>query len=153
MRKTPVFLLLAVLCLAQSGTHNGIDRAMFDTSCKPCDDFWRYATGAWVDQHPIPADRARWGKFDELAEANLERLKTILDATAADRSATGDRRRVADYYASCMDTAAIESAGAKPIRPLLGRIANIQTRQDLAALLVSLEFEDNLAPTRVTNIS
>ena len=89
VRKLPVILLLAALCLAQSGTRNGIDRSMFDTSCKPCDDFWRYATGTWVDQHPIPADRARWGKFDELAEANLERLKTILDATAADRSATG----------------------------------------------------------------
>ena len=153
MRKLPVILLLAALCLAQSGTRNGIDRSMFDATCKPCDDFWRYATGTWVDQHPIPADRARWGKFDELAEANLERLKTILDVTAADRAATGDRRRVGDFYASCMDTASIEKAGAKPIQPMLDRIAGVRTRQDLVGLLASLELEDALAPTRITNVS
>src|SRR6185295_1893684 len=127
MRKTPAFLLLAALCLAQSGTRNGIDRSMFDTSCKPCDDFWRYATGAWLDNNPVPADRARWGKFDELADANLERLKTILDGAAADRKADGDRRRVGDFYASCMDTASIEAAGTKPIEPLLARITAIKT--------------------------
>ncbi len=126
---------------------------MFDTSCKPCDDFWRYATGAWLDKNPVPADRARWGKFDELSEANLERLKTILDIAAADKTATGDRRRVGDFYSSCMDTAGIDAAGAKPVQPLLSRIAGIKTRQDLVATLVSLELEDGLAPTRLTNVS
>jgi endothelin-converting enzyme/putative endopeptidase len=126
---------------------------MFDTSCKPCDDFWRYATGAWLDKNPVPADRARWGKFDELSEANLERLKTILDGAAADKTATGDRRRVGDFYSSCMDTASIDAAGSKPVQPLLARIAAIKTRQDLVATLVSLELENGLAPTRVTNVS
>jgi endothelin-converting enzyme/putative endopeptidase len=126
---------------------------MFDTSCKPCDDFWRYATGAWLDKNPVPADRARWGKFDELSEANLERLKTILDGAAADKTASGDRRRVGDFYSSCMDTASIDAAGTKPVQPLLSRIAVIKTRQDLVGTLVSLELQDGLAPTRVTNVS
>jgi predicted metalloendopeptidase len=139
--------------LAQSGNHNGIDRGMFDTSCKPCDDFWRYATGAWLDKNPVPADRARWGKFDELSEANLERLKTILDSAAADKTASGDRRRVGDFYSSCMDTASIDAAGTKPVQPLLARITAIKTRQDLVGTLVSLELQDGLAPTRVTNVS
>jgi len=153
VRKLPAFLLIAGMCLAQSGTRNGIDRSMFDTSCKPCDDFWRYATGAWLDKHPVPTDRARWGKFDELAEANLERLKTILDGAAADRTATGDRRRAGDFYASCMDTASIEKAGTKPVEPLLARIAAIKTRRDLVVALVNLELENGLAPTRVINVS
>jgi predicted metalloendopeptidase len=126
---------------------------MFDTSCKPCDDFWRYATGAWLDKNPVPADRARWGKFDELSEANLERLKTILDGAAADKTASGDRRRVGDFYSSCMDTGSIDAAGTKPVQPLLTRIAAIKTRQDLVGTLVSLELQDGLAPTRVTNVS
>jgi putative endopeptidase len=153
MRKLPALLLIAGLCLAQQGSRSGIDRGMFDPNCKPCDDFWRYATGTWVDQHPIPADRARWGKFDELSDANLERLKTILDAAAADPNAVGDRRKVGDYYASCMDTASVDAAGAKPIQPFLGRIAAIRSRQDLAAMLVSLELEISLAPTTVTDVS
>jgi len=64
MKKLPALLFLAVLCLAQSGRTTGIDRSMLDPSCKPCDDFWRYATGGWNDAHPIPADRARWGTFN-----------------------------------------------------------------------------------------
>jgi len=146
-------LLIAGLCLAQSGTRNGIDRSMFDTACKPCDDFWRYATGSWLDKNPVPAERARWGKFDELAEANLERLKTILDGAAADRSATGDRKRVGDYYASCMDTGAIETAGAKPLQPQLNRIDAMKTRQDLVAMLVSLGLDDAISPPRITDVS
>jgi putative endopeptidase len=153
MRKLSALLLIAALCLAQQGSRSGIDRGMFDPTCKPCDDFWRYATGTWVDQHPIPADRARWGKFDELSDSNLERLKVILDSAAADPNATGDRRKVGDYYASCMDTASIDAAGAKPIQPFLGRIAAIQSRQDLAAMLVSLELQIGLAPTTITNVS
>jgi putative endopeptidase len=144
---------LAALGLAQSGARNGIDRSMFDTSCKPCDDFWRYATGTWIDKNQIPSDRARWGKFDELSEANLERLKTVLDGVAADSTATGDRLRAGDFYASCMDTMSIEAQGTKPVQPLFARISAIKTRQDLVAMLVSLELEDGLAPTRVINVS
>jgi putative endopeptidase len=153
MKKLPVLLLIACLCLAQQGSRSGIDRGMFDPTCKPCDDFWRYATGTWVDKHPIPGDRDRWGKFDELADANRERLKVILDSAAADPNATGDRRKVGDYYASCMDTASVDAAGAKPIQPVLARIAAIQSRQDIAAMLVRLELEIGLAPTSITNVS
>ena len=153
MRKLPFLLLVAALCLAQSGNHNAIDRSMFDTTCKPCDDFWRYATGAWLDKNPVPPERARWGKFDELAEANIERLKTILDAAASDRSATGDRKRAGDYYAGCMDTAAIERAGAKPLEPMLDRVAAIRTRPELVALLVSLGLDEAISPPRITDVS
>jgi putative endopeptidase len=149
MRKLPLLLLLGAVCLAQQGTRSGIDRGMFDPTCKPCDDFWRYATGTWLDKHPIPADQARWGTRDELIQANRERLKTILESAAADPTATGDRRKVGDYYASCMDTASIEAAGAKPIQPLLDRIAAIQTRQDLVALLSGMELQYDLAPLAV----
>ena len=153
MKKPFLLLMLAVLCLAQSGTRSGIDRSMLDPTCKPCDDFWRYATGTWVDKNPIPADRARWGKFDELSDANQERLKTILDAASSSATPTDDQRRVGDFYASCMDTAAVESAGVKPIRALLNQIDRVRTREQLKTLLVSMELNEALTPTRVINTS
>ena len=133
MRKLPALFLLAALCLAQSGRRPDIDRSMLDPTCKPCDDFWRYATGGWADTHPIPADRARWGTFDELRDNNLERLRTILDAASSNSSAKGDERRVGDYYASCMNSASIESAGAKllylpPYSPDLNPIENMWSK-------------------------
>ena len=97
--------LLALLCLAQSGTKSGIDASWLDTTCKPCDDFWRYADGSWIDKNPIPGDQSRWGSFSMLAETNRERLKNILDEAAANRQATGDARKLGDYYASCIDRA------------------------------------------------
>lgn len=138
MRRILMFLALAVLCLAQTTSKSGIDRSTLDPTCKPCTDFYRYATGGWADKNPIPADRARWGTFDELQDANLERERTILDASSTP-AMTGAQKQLGDFYSACMNTTAIEAAGAKPLQPLLDRISAIGTRQDLVALLVSLE--------------
>src|SRR5689334_22084614 len=118
MRTLAGLFCLTLLCLAQSGTvKSGIDLASLDKTCKPCDDFWRYATGAFLDKNPIPAQYGRWGTFPMLRDANQERLKTILEAAAAKRQANSDERLVGDFYSSCMNSAAIETAGAKPIQP------------------------------------
>ena len=42
-----------------------IDPANFDKAAKPCEDFYQFANGAWLAAHPIPADRSRYGGFDE----------------------------------------------------------------------------------------
>jgi endothelin-converting enzyme/putative endopeptidase len=148
MRRIPILLAIAMLCAAQSRNKGGIDRSSLDPTCKPCQDFYRYATGGWADKNPIPTDRARWGTFDELADANLERERTILDASSAP-GITGDQKRLGDFYSACMNTHAIEVAGMKPLQPILDRIAAIETRQDLAAFLVSLELDQALAPSRI----
>ncbi len=152
MKKIALFVVVSAFCAAQSGGRAGIDRAMMDPTCKACDDFYRYATGGWTDKNPIPADRSSWGTFTELAEANLERVKTILDASTAP-GAAGDQKRLGDFFSACMNTQAIEAAGLKPIQPLLNRIAAIATRKDLVAMLVSLEMDDALGPTRIGNTS
>jgi predicted metalloendopeptidase len=151
MGKITLVLLLAALCAGQTGTLNGIDTTVLDATCKPCQDFYRYATGGWTDKNPIPADRARWGTLDELTEANLERMRTILEASAAP-GVTGDQKRLGDFYSACMNTAAIDAAGAKPLEPELARIAAIGTRKDLAAYLAEqqiegLAFPMSLGPT------
>jgi predicted metalloendopeptidase len=74
MRKVTLAIVLTALCGAQTGTLNGIDTTALDTTCEPCQDFYRYATGGWTDKNPIPDDRARWSTFDELTEAHHESL-------------------------------------------------------------------------------
>ena len=54
-----------------------------DTSVDPCEDFYRFSSGGWVKQNPLPKDKARWGTFNELAQANEVRL---LRCSAALRS-------------------------------------------------------------------
>ena len=138
MRKIVLLGMLAALSPAQTGTLKGIDATVLDPTCKPCQDFYRYATGGWTDKNPIPADRSRWSTFDELSEANLVREKTILEASAAP-GVTGDQKRLGDFYSACMNTSAIDAAGAKPLQPMLDRIAAIATRQDLIAFLTSMQ--------------
>ena len=112
----------------------GFDTANLDKTCKPCDDFYRFAMGGWMNSNPIPPEYPSWGTFAQLADKNQQNLKQILEAAAAAQAAPGsNEQKIGDFYASCMDTTAIDSAGIKPLEPDLGRIAAIKNLADLQA--------------------
>jgi predicted metalloendopeptidase len=140
LRSLLVILLVAGLP-GQNASRSGIHPEDMDTTCKPCVDFWRYVNGGWLDKNPIPADKASWGVFGVLADANRERTRTILEAAAADASAQSgtDRRKMGDLYASCLDMGAIEARGLSPLQPDFDRIAAIQSVQDIGAALASFQ--------------
>ena len=121
---------LATLSLAQTGTKSGIDTSDIDITCKPCDDFWRFASGAWLDKNPIPAQFSSWGQFQVLREANTERLKTLLETSVAAKNPDPATKRLADFYAACMDTRGIDAAGKTPIQADMRRIEAIRDRAD-----------------------
>ncbi|MCC7235387.1 MAG: M13 family metallopeptidase [Bryobacterales bacterium] len=138
-------LVLTAFCSllpAQSSgpVKSGIDIDGMDKSCKPCDDFYRYANGTFLDKNPIPARYSNWGTFGILGEANRERLKTILEAAAASKApARSNERRIGDFYSSCMDTAAIDARGAKPIDAELKMVAGVSSRAGLVKVLNNLQ--------------
>lgn len=110
-----------------------------DTKADPRTDFAAYAGGTWRKLNPVPADKARWGSFWELGQANLRALHGLVEAAAADPGEAGTARRlVADFYLSGMDTAAIDAAGIEPIRADLERIAEIRSPADLVGLVAAL---------------
>ena len=37
-----------------------------DTTADPCEDFFRFACGGWIDSSTIPDGRNKWGRFYEL---------------------------------------------------------------------------------------
>src|ERR1700733_7926678 len=89
---------------AQVGLRSGIHPEDMDPDCKPCEDFWRYANGGWLDRNPIPARMSSWGPFPALTDANRERMRIILEAAAADRTAPAgsNQQKIGDLYAPCM---------------------------------------------------
>ncbi|TPE42914.1 M13 family metallopeptidase [Pontibacter mangrovi] len=108
-----------------------IDKANMDLSVKPGDDFYTYASGVWVKNNPVPAKETRWGSFNLLREFNIQAVKDILNEAAADKNAaTGSvTKRVGDFYAAAMDSAAIDKLGYKPIKKDLkraGKVKNVQ---------------------------
>jgi putative endopeptidase len=112
----------------------GFDTANLDKTCKPCDDFYQFAMGGWMNANPIPPEYSTFGSFTRLADQNQQNLRQILEDAAKTKAAPGsNEQKIGDYYAGCMDTAAIDAAGTKPIEPELARIAEVNTIAGLQA--------------------
>jgi endothelin-converting enzyme/putative endopeptidase len=117
----------------------GFDLAALDRSVQPCNDFYQFACGGWLKNNPVPPDRARYGRFDELVERNQATLRDILESVSKpDPNRNPIDQRIGDYYASCMDEAAIEKRGVAALEPQLDRIAAIKTKAELASALARL---------------
>ena len=121
----------------------GIDASAMDRGASPCVDFHAYACGGWLAKAEIPPDKARWGRFDELQERNLERLRDILEAAAAGKGSAEDpdRKKVGDFYAACMDEASIEASGLADLRAEWKKLDAVQDARSLAKAVGSLHRE------------
>jgi putative endopeptidase len=115
------------------------DLDAIDRTVDPCNDFYQFACGNWLKSNPIPADQARWGRFNELAENNRLILRDILeDVSVPSAQKNANDQKIGDYYASCMDEEAIEKKGIDVLKPDLDRIAELKTKADLPAYLAYL---------------
>jgi endothelin-converting enzyme/putative endopeptidase len=101
----------------------------------PGDDFFTYANREWLARTEIPADRSSWGAFAAIAEDTNGRIVKMFDAIDADKNSSAEARKVAAFYRTYMDEAAIEAKGGAPLKPIL---ANIDAIKDKAALVRAL---------------
>ncbi len=108
----------SMLGLAQNSTpSSGVDLKAIDKTIDPCQDFYKYACGNWMKANPIPPQYANWGRFNELADRNLEIVHQILEDSAKHQERSPIDQKIGAFYASCMDESAIEKAGYTPIKP------------------------------------
>jgi putative endopeptidase len=117
----------------------GLEPASLDRTVDPCVDFFQYACGGWLKATEIPADKARWGRFSEIDEHNKVVIKQLLEDDAkADKGSDPNAKKLGDYYASCMDEAAIEKAGTKGIQPLLDKAMKVKDNASWFTALTEL---------------
>ncbi len=146
LRRSAMIVAVAALLAAWTATATtvgaatpkpGIDAAGLSAGIKPCHDFYAFANQQWLGKTKIPDDRSAWGTFYEIDQRNESILKNLLVEAARDPSLpeASPGRKVADYYASGMNTARIEKAGLAPLRPEFERIQRMKNTGDLVAEL------------------
>ncbi|MGH8296815.1 MAG: M13 family metallopeptidase [Steroidobacteraceae bacterium] len=130
---------------------HGIAIGNMDPSMKPGNNFYLYANGAWVARTKIPADRAGVGVFMTLLDKSRKNVAAIVQEAAQSNAPAGsNERKIADLYASYMNTKAIDTLGLKPLQPELSAVKAIRNKQELATIMGSLLRAD-VDPLNDTN--
>jgi putative endopeptidase len=106
---------------------SGLDLTWVDPAIRPQDDLFGHVNGRWLATHTIPDDRAQDGAFRALRDRAEADVRAIVEGAA--------EGRVADLYASFMDTARVEALGTAPLQPLLDEVAAATDRGALAEVL------------------
>jgi putative endopeptidase len=118
-----------------------LNPASMDRTVDPCVDFYHYSCGGWQKNNSIPPDQTSWDVYGKLYQDNLNFLRGMLEQAAA---ATGPQdaatEKTGDFFASCMDEAAIEKRGLSSLQGDLAAIQRAKDAGELAPLLARLQL-------------
>ncbi len=113
--------------------------AHMDRTVDPSSDFYRFATGNWVRENPVPSDKARWSGFDELQDRNWKLIRELLEETAQGKLAGKPAGQVGAFFRSAMDTNRIERLRFRPIESDLSSIRRVRDLDGYFRLLAELQ--------------
>ena len=71
---------------------SGIPIDELDPGIRPQDDLFRHVNGRWLARTEIPADRARYGSFQILAEEAEKAVREIVEEAAPAPDGTEERK-------------------------------------------------------------
>src|ERR1051325_1371531 len=133
---------------SQDSDVHGFDAGNLDRTCKPCDDFNKFANGGWIARNPIPAAYPRWGSFNRIEEQNQEKLRGLLEEAAKNSKARkgSNEQKIGDFYSSGMAVDKIEAEGVKPLAGEFDRIEKISDVRSLQSEIARMQSLGIRAP-------
>ena len=135
-------IMLAVSCKKEQDFDPNAPDALItnrDTLVNPADDFFMYANGGWFKKNPIPDSERSNGIFRTIQDTINNQVKQICEKSAAAKADKGsNKQKIGDFYASGMDTIAIDKAGITPLKTELAKIEAITDTPSLLAQIAHL---------------
>jgi putative endopeptidase len=140
-----VLLLASIItgsAISQKNINGDFLTHAIDSTINPGLDFFKYATGKWMNNNPIPSTEKAWGIANLVQEETYNRLKTILEESEKTKSPSGsNEQKVGDFYFSGMDSAGIEKHGISPLKPEISKINSIKNKKELFDVVALLQKE------------
>ena len=143
------YLPILAICMMTTGCNSskqqaaltsGIDLANLDTMALPGTDFYQYACGGWMKNHPLTDEYSRFGSFDMLAENNRKQLREVIEELASTQHEAGSiAQKVGDLYNIAMDSVKLNREGATPIKAELEKIAALKDKSEVYPMIAEMQ--------------
>lgn len=118
---------------------SGIDRDELDEKVRPQDDLFRHVNGKWIARTEIPADKARYGSFMQLAEQAEKAVHEIVLASEEEQGTeSAEGHKIFQLYKSFMEVGRLNELGASPLAKDFAQVEAVTTRTELFELMGSL---------------
>ncbi|MDE6512582.1 MAG: M13 family metallopeptidase, partial [Muribaculaceae bacterium] len=123
--KLALAMAISLTACTKAPTTKSLDLAKLSDSIPAGEDFYLYVNNAWMQEHPLTGEYARFGNFDLLRDTAQERVRQLVTGVAASNPEEGTvAYKVATIYNLAMDSVRRNAEGAQPILADLQRIEN-----------------------------